>query len=100
MIEKTTGYKTSSGKICETIEDARQAEIESIVEKLQWEENAQVFYPQIVSLIYEHREAILDVLTTSSKSRPRARKANGAKRIRKPRTIVALDAANQSTAIQ
>lgn len=88
MIEKTIGYKTGE-KVFAFIEDAQRWEIATLL-------SADPDH-QLIDAMITHSKEIVDILTTGPKSRPKARAVNGAKRIRKPKIVLADIVTHQST---
>jgi hypothetical protein len=78
MIEFTKSYKTSTGEVFATITEAQQCEI-GITLKLSADD-------YVVAAIIANADKIVDILTTTPTSKPRARKANGGRKPRKPAT--------------
>lgn len=103
MIAKTIGFKALAGtkeeSIHETLEGAQAAELTPIFDK-GWMSLAEGFGPHhIAEVAVKNKEAILNILTTGPKSRPKARVLNGAKRTRKPKiTAVAAPESQTQTA--
>lgn len=88
MITKATGYQSSDGTFHATLEDAQESEIvillgsdpvSSLVDLRE----------EIAAEIVKHKAKVMDILTTTHDSRPKARKINGATRTRKPKHIAA-----------
>ena len=84
MIEKTTAYKVGD-KFFPVIEEAQQAELE-------------VFFPpqdsatgysaeKIAEVIMINSERIIDILTMTPASKPKARAINGGRKPRKAKTV-------------
>lgn len=85
MITKVEAWKTSDGTLYEildakSLDHAKAYEIAAIVSKA-----APKDLSEIPDLIMAAKDQILDIWTTGPKSRPKARKANGA--VRKPRAV-------------
>lgn len=86
MIEKATAFKDSNGCIYPTLEEAQRAEISSILsgdETLS--DIARQTYAHCAAVIVANQEKVIDILTTSESSRPKARKVNGGTKPRKAR---------------
>lgn len=84
MIERQTAFKVSDGTLCATIEDAKRMELEILFENYQGETSrtsdelkAQPNPETVASLIMDLADQVADILTMNTKSRPKARKANG-----------------------
>lgn len=100
MIERVQSFKTSTGKVCETIEEARKDELESllsatavssqIVETVGADSSAVIATRDaIVTIIIAHSARVVDILTTTATSIPKARKANGHVRTRRTKAEIA-----------
>lgn len=76
MIERTQSFK-ANGKVFETLDEAQQEEIGVLLGNT-WDAPV---HNAICKFIVANKDKIVDVLTTGPKSRPAARKANGAVRI-------------------
>jgi hypothetical protein len=91
MIEFTKSYKTSDGQVFGTIEEAQKHELSVL------------FLPHpilqatglpsepmndwIAEMVLDNKETIIDILTTKSNSKPKARKANGGSKKRTTKSI-------------
>lgn len=94
MIIKTSGFQVGS-QFFATLERAQVESLNQLfldedpatqsgsVESPNWSTN------EISNFILENRDKIIDILTTTEKSRPKARKFNGAVKTRKPKRHVA-----------
>lgn len=80
MITFERAYKTSDGHM---VPDLKTAQVMELVTLLKLDGS------KIAELIVENRVQVLDILTTSKDSRPRARAVNGGKRTRKPKSPAA-----------
>jgi hypothetical protein len=94
MITKTTGFTTSDGAIHATIKDAQVSELATLLEEaikpsLACGVPSDLNYHTLADAILPHREKLIDILTTTAKSRVRARKSNGGTKTRKPKSVVA-----------
>ena len=78
MIEKTSAYKASDGQIYDTLPDCQKHEIQIL-----WKEDGA---EEVAIWVMENAVKIVDVLTTTPSSKPKARKANGGTKVRKPKT--------------
>ncbi len=77
MIEKCLSYKTSDGTIYETIEAAQAGELSAfLADKKATAMNEDDFAEMLVA----HKDRVIDILTMTATSRPKARKANRAKK--------------------
>jgi hypothetical protein len=82
MIEKTTAYKVGD-KVFSTIVDAQIHEIEELFEKFPIVDEP-VWNPHGIALrILEKQDLILDILTMTPNSKPKARAINGGRKPRK-----------------
>lgn len=90
MITFKRCYITSAGSACASIEEAQQAELCLLF-------GSTGAGNECAELVVKHKEEVLNILTTTEKSRPRARAVNGAKRGRKivPATLGRAAAAPQ-----
>lgn len=85
MIEFTKSYKTSDGQVFGSIEDAQTHELAIAIAKSKGATVSFDSAKEIAGLIMENRESIVDVLTTTPNSKPKARAINGGtkKRVKK-----------------
>lgn len=74
MIGKILAFTDSQGNTYGTLEAAQKAELKHLLDS---EIDADV--------IIKNKDKIIDILTTTPTSKPRARKINGATRARKPK---------------
>jgi len=86
MIERTQSFKTSTGKVFESLEEAQQEELEALLPAPDGDES--VWLQQFCKAIVAEKEKILDILSTGPRSRAKARKIN-----RKPKTQPVSNAA-------
>lgn len=93
MIEKCTSFKTSDGEIHASIEKAQNHVLERILMSKGVSDSA-----GIASTILENKDEIIDCLTMTASSKPKARKINGAvkKRAAKKTAIGELSEADQA----
>ena len=87
MIERVTAYKSSDGKTFESLNEVQVHEIDIVLRaggKLEEPMCARAANDVVVN-----REKILDILTTTERSKPKARAINGGKKSRKPKTEMA-----------
>jgi hypothetical protein len=86
MIQFTKAFKASNDMCYATLEQAQVAELRDVFSThdspLEISENVEPF----VNLIMLNRDRIIDILTTTESSRPKARKANGGTKKRKAKT--------------
>lgn len=84
MITKINAYKTSDGAAHPTLEDAQKAELYSLL----------VTCNDITDLaahLLASKDRLLDILTTTPDSRPKARKVNGGTKNRTPKIVNAAE---------
>lgn len=82
MIEFTKSYKTGDGQVFGSIEDAQAHEIEVLFEKNPFETPADA-----AKIILKNKAILIDVLTTTPNSKPKARATHGGTKARK-RTVI------------
>lgn len=80
MIEKCTSFKTSDGEIHASIEKAQNHVLERILMSKGVSDSA-----GITSTILENKDEIIDCLTMTASSKPKARKVNGGTKKRSPK---------------
>lgn len=86
MIEKTTAYKVGD-QVFSTITDAQVHEIEVLFKDFPIVDNP-VWNPHGIALrILETQQVILDILTMTPSSKPKARAINGGRKPRKAKTV-------------
>lgn len=71
MITKTLSYAASDGTIYPTLEAAQIYELATLLDEIP--------APSIPAQIVEQKARVIDILSTNSRSRPKARKINKAK---------------------
>jgi len=87
-IKKATAFTASDGSLCSTLEEAQKHELTAIAlaavkrERVPSSDDAATDQEcdravLIGAIIYDQRDAILDILTTGPRSRPGARKVKG-----------------------
>lgn len=84
MIQKTQAFKTSDGQTFEKIQEAQVHEIKLLLP------DGQSSSEEIASMIVIHADKIVDVLTTTARSKVLARKINGGRKQR--RAVTAAEA--------
>lgn len=82
MIIKTTAFQVGDEHYG-TLEEAKQASILQLFLDPETGPESTLSINEICSFIIDNSEKIIDILTTTEKSRPKARKVNGAVRTRK-----------------
>lgn len=86
MIEFTKSFKCSDGTIVATLEEAQQNELANILA----EEGMDAVSGQAdaaADAVLKAKERVLDILTTTATSKPKARKINGGTKKRKVQDI-------------
>lgn len=82
MIEFTNAFKASNGLIYDTLEGAQAQEMTAVII-----DSGVAVDPsacaEIALRIVKSKDKVLDILTTTKTSRPKARKINGGKKARK-----------------
>ena len=92
MIEFTKSYKTADGQVFGSIEDAQQHEVEALLLQLKGVSAGPVT-SEIAGHILKNKAVLIDVLTTTPNSKPKARTTHGGFKNRKKTTTVITDAA-------
>jgi len=85
MIEHVKSFKTSDGTIHSSIAGAQAHELGTFLNG-KIDITGQEPTMDIAKVLVEHKEKIVDLLTLSATSRPKARKANGATKKRSEKT--------------
>lgn len=83
MITFSKSYKTSDNQVFGSIEEAQLHEIETIIIKFPLFENNSATVPEIAKLIINNKDVIIDILTTTPNSKPKARAIHGGTKKRK-----------------
>lgn len=81
MITKVGAFKTSDGRTFETIEQAQQNEVEILLGVK--DDKMPGTVAELSNLLMEHKDKLVDILTTTPSSKPRARSINGGRKKRK-----------------
>lgn len=81
MIQFTKSYKTSDGQVFGTIEDAQYHELQTTLGLSNDSNN-------IIGVIMKNKDVIIDILTTTPNSKPKARSVNGGTKKRTPKTVI------------
>lgn len=89
MIEFTKSYKTADGQVFGSIEDAQVHELSSLLGLAN----------DISKTLVDKKVAVIDILTTTPNSKPKARSTHGGTKNRKKTVITnaATDSTNLST---
>ena len=81
MIEFTKSYKTVDGEVFASIEEAQQHELSVVFEKHPTLQQTglppEPMNDWIAKMILDNKDAVMDILTTTPNSKPKARKING-----------------------
>lgn len=96
MIQFTKSYKTSDGQVFGSIEDAQLHEIAAIFSCFN-HELAPEIAPDIAKVILEKKAFLIDILTTTPNSKPKARSTNGGTKTRKKTVVTDADSSTTST---
>jgi hypothetical protein len=75
MIERTLAFKTTDASTFSELHEAQEHEISLLHADL----------ATVASMILEYSDKIVDILTTTPTSKPKARKIHGGTKTRKPR---------------
>lgn len=94
MITFAKSFKASDGRLFGTVQEAQSYELELVVKKegddgrVQSVSSAMENFPKyFAEKIMENRELILDILTTTNASKPKARAINGGTKKRKRNSV-------------
>lgn len=85
MITKTNAFQTSDEKQFPTLEEAQIHEIACLLPE---EQDSLNWQRDVADKLLKQKDKLLDILTTGPRSKPKARKINGATRKRKVEPIV------------
>ena len=84
MIEFTKSYKTSDGKLVETIDAAKQHELALVMANIIQDDDGNskecskdLYCEALAKVLLDNKDAIMDILTTTKNSKPKARAING-----------------------
>lgn len=78
-------FKTQDGRLHDTIESAQRDELKSFIDSKFTPEDSESNAYGILDVIMSNKEAIIDILTMTASSKPKARKANGGTKKRSPK---------------
>lgn len=84
MLKKIPSWQNSSGQTFATLEDAQASELALLINP-----NPADIPEDLLKRIVGEKAKVIDILTTTDSSRPKARKINGATKNRKPAPTVA-----------
>lgn len=82
MITKTTGYQSSDGMIHGSIAAAQKAELKLLFGKHSTIVKSEPESDHLADVLLKESDKLIDILTMTSKSKPRARKINGGTKTR------------------
>ena len=99
MVEFTKSYKTADGEVFATIEDAKLHELVIALKKISVPTSANLPYNDIALLVLTAKHDILDILTMTPNSKPKARKMHGGTKNRTKKTVI-TDAVTSVTTSQ
>ena len=83
MIEFTKSYKTADGQVFGSIEDAQLHEVAHIFEK-----NPFTTAKEAAAIVLKNKTILIDVLTTTPTSKPKARATHGGTKSRGRKTVI------------
>lgn len=83
MIERTQSYKCSDGTIVATLAEAQETELTILFNESFSDGSMSV---ACAKAVLKNAPAVLDILTTTPTSKPKARKVNGGTKKRTPKT--------------
>ena len=86
MITKTQSFQTSDGKLHDSISAAQVHEMAALIDSTPVDKMAQ--------FLVEQKDKVVDILTMTTRSKPRARAINGGTRKRTPRAVAVNQNAN------
>lgn len=92
VIEFTKAFKASDGNAYFTIQEAQGAELEQLFRTLPAAIDAADLSAEVASFVVENSDKIVDILTTTESSRPKARKANGGTKKRQSKSTPVITA--------
>lgn len=95
MIEKTVGFKVGNS-VFETLGDAKVQELTVLLAELAPECGT----AQVARQLVDHQERVLDILTTTPESRPKARAIHGGRKPRKQKATAPAPASQPETVTQ
>lgn len=85
MISFLKAYSTEDGKVFPSIEEAQNHEIACLLKDEGIASSDAL--TALISYLVQHKDKIIDILTTTGSSRPKARKINGGTKKRTPKTV-------------
>jgi hypothetical protein len=93
MIEFTKSYRTADGQVFGTIEQAQSHELSQLFKQCSLTSVGSTL--DIAKMVLEKKDLIVDILTTTPNSKPKARASHGGTKARKKTVIT--DAATSVT---
>lgn len=89
MIEFTKSYKTTDGEVFATIEEAKRHELILAFKQINMGEGVlkDTFFEDVATLVLTTQDEIIDILTMTPNSKPKARKLHGGTKNRKKTVI-------------
>ena len=97
MIEFTKSYKTADGEVFATIEEAKRHELVIALKKINIPQGANISMDDVATLVLTAQDEIVDILTMTPNSKPKARKMHGGTKNRKKGVIT--DAATDANTL-
>jgi len=102
MIEFTKSYKTADGQVFGSVEDAQKHEISKLIEKLrETSSDGKALHEStpfaIAAHIITNKDILIDILTTTPNSKPKARTTHGGTKNRKKTLVTDASASTTST---
>lgn len=91
MIEFTKGFKASDNKVYGSLQEAQNAEIRILVEESDSAPGTVWNATEIAGFILDYQDKIMDILTTTESSKPKARKINGGTKKRQSKTPAVVE---------
>ena len=88
MIEFTKSYKTQDGQVFGSIEEAQIHELSSVVGSIVCSTATGPNSKEIAKHLLKNKDILIDVLTTTPNSKPKARSSHGGTKNRKNRTVI------------
>jgi hypothetical protein len=92
MIEFTKCYRTADGEVFGTIEEAQQHELSVVFKKhptlQQTGLPSEPMNDWIAEMILDEKDLVIDILTTTPNSKPKARAIHGGTKKRTPKTVI------------
>lgn len=83
MIEFTKSYKTADGQVFGSIETAQLHEVECLFRK-----NPFTSAAEAAGIIVRNKDILVDILTTTPNSKPKARSTHGGTKNRGKKTVI------------